>query len=57
MIEDEYTETPEEITQEYIAAMKYHVDNGLFTMDELSEVYYEIVDCLRSKGWPQTNER
>ena len=48
----DYEETPEDITQKYIAAMKCHVDNGLFTMGELSEVYYEMVEYLRSKGWP-----
>jgi len=49
--------TPEEVVQEYIVAMKNHVDNGLFTMDELSEVYYEMVDYLRSKGWPIHNDQ
>lgn len=38
--------------QEHISAMKYHVDRGLLSMDELSEIYYELVDYLRSKeGW------
>lgn len=48
-LELKYKETPEDVTQEYIAAMKYHVDQGLLSMDELSEIYYELVDYLRSK--------
>lgn len=49
---EDYEDTPEDVTQEYIAAMKYHVDRGLLSMDELSEIYYELVDYLRNKeGW------
>lgn len=51
-IELKYKEIPEDVTQEYIAAMKYHVDQGLLSVDEVSEIYYELVDYLRVKeGW------
>lgn len=51
-IELKYKEIPEDVTQEYIAVMKYHVDQGLLSMDGLSEIYYELVNYLRVKeGW------
>ena len=51
-LELKYEETPEDVAQEYIGAMKYHVDQGLLSMDGLSEIYYELVDYLRVKeGW------
>lgn len=51
-LELKYEETPEDVAQEYIAAMKYHVDQGLLSMDEVSEIYYELVDYLRvEEGW------
>lgn len=48
-LELKYEETLDDVAKEYIAAMKYHAGQGLLTMTELSEIYYELVDYLRTK--------
>lgn len=43
-------QTPEEVAQEYIAAMKYHVDERFLNQDFLSIIYQEVFDYMRDKG-------
>ena len=43
-------QTPEEVAQEYIAAMKYHVDERFLNQDFLSIIYQEVLDYMRDKG-------
>ena len=49
-LELKYEETPEDVAQEYIAAMKYHVDERFLNQDFLSIIYQEVLDYMRDKG-------
>lgn len=42
--------TPEEVAQEYIAAMKSHVDERFLNQDFLSIIYQEVLDYMKDKG-------
>lgn len=46
---EEYIETPEDVIQEYIQAMKYHVDNDYLIMKEVNKIHREVVKYIKDK--------
>lgn len=49
MIEDDYTELPEEIIQQYIWAMKYHVDHNCLLLKDVNKINREVVKYIKSE--------
>lgn len=42
-------EAQEDIVEEYIQAMRYHVDHGCLILKEVNKIHREVVKYIKSK--------
>lgn len=47
---EEDIETPENVIQEYIQAMKYHVGHDCLILKEVNNIHREVVKYIKEKG-------